>query len=85
MGMSQRLREERRPSETRAERAAPVRDGEERYDRPLETRLQAMRDLLARVRPGSHAEALHALRAAFPGSSLSERVAVLTSDPRRSH
>ena len=48
-----------------------------RYDRTLEIRLTAMRALLERVRPGSDAEALHALRAAFPGSSLSERVAVL--------
>ena len=48
-----------------------------RYDQALEIRLMAMRALLERVRPGSDAEALHALRAAFPGSSLAERVAVL--------
>ena len=48
-----------------------------RYDAALEDRLAAMRALLVRVRPGSDAEALHVLRAAFPGSSLSERVAVL--------
>ncbi len=52
-----------------------------RYDPVLEIRLEAMRALLARIRPGSDAEALRALRAAFPGSSLPERVAVLGHDP----
>jgi hypothetical protein len=51
-----------------------------RYDQALEIRLMAMRALLQRVRPGSDAEALHALRAAFPGSSLAERVSVLSGE-----
>lgn len=81
--MQSQLREIRPPAD-RGDAAAVARassaPGGDRYDRTLEDRLKAMRALLARVRPGSDAEALHALRAAFPGSSLSERVAVLGRD-----
>ncbi len=51
------------------------------HARVLEARLADMRDLLARMRPTSDAEALQALRAAFPGTSLSDRVAVLSGRP----
>ncbi len=44
----------------------------------FELRLAEMRAHLARTRPTSDAEALQMLRAAFPGTSLSDRVAVLT-------
>ncbi len=50
---------------------------ERAYDPALEARLTAMRGFLARMRPGSDSEALRALRAAFPETSLTERVAVL--------
>jgi hypothetical protein len=41
-----------------------------------------MRSLLARMSPASDAEALKALRDAFPQSSLAERVAVLAGGMR---
>lgn len=48
----------------------------------LDARIAEMRSLLARMRPGSDAEALKALRDAFPQSSLAERVAVLAGGAR---
>lgn len=76
--MSRQLREQPSPPADRPESAISSVSG--RYDQELEIRLMAMRALLQRVRPGSHAEALHALRAAFPGSSLAERVSVLSGE-----
>jgi hypothetical protein len=76
--MSRPLREPPNPSGNRPE--TDISSGLGRYDQALEIRLSAMRALLARVRPRSHAEALHALRAAFPGSSLAERVSVLSGE-----
>lgn len=49
------------------------------YTTTLDVRFSDMRALLARVRPSTDAEALRALRTAFPGTSLSDRVAALTS------
>lgn len=48
------------------------------YAPALEERITAMREMLDHLRPGSDAEALGLLRAAFPEVSLAERVAVLT-------
>lgn len=44
----------------------------------LEGCVPQMQALLARVRPSSDAEALRALRTAFPSASLADRVAVLS-------
>ncbi|TBW40880.1 hypothetical protein EYW49_01635 [Siculibacillus lacustris] len=44
----------------------------------LESRIVAMRALLGRMRPQSDAEALQALRSAFPDASLADRVAALS-------
>ena len=79
--MSRQLREQTNPAEGRPDSA--VSSEVDRYDQALEIRLMAMRALLLRVRPGSDAEALHALRAAFPGSSLAERVAVLSGEAEK--
>ncbi len=76
--MSRPLREHPNPTTDRPETDISSVFGD--YDQALEIRLMAMRALLQRVRPGSDAEALHALRAAFPGSSLAERVSVLSSE-----
>ena len=80
--MSQQLRKQPSPTMTRPESDIPSVFGG--YDQALEIRLMAMRALLQRVRPGSDAEALHALRAAFPGSSLAERVSVLSGEAESS-
>ncbi len=47
------------------------------YSATLEERLVEMRAHLARMRPESDAEALQALRAAFPETTLSARVAAI--------
>lgn len=56
----------------------PPQSGRRSYDPVLEDRVAAMHAMLTRMRPGSDAEALRALRDAFPEASLSERVAVLS-------
>lgn len=56
----------------------PPQSGRRSYDPILEDRVAAMHAMLTRMRPGSDAEALRALRDAFPEASLSERVAVLS-------
>lgn len=56
----------------------PPRHDPSPHARVVEARLADMRALLVRMRPTSDAEALQALRAAFPGTSLSDRVAVLS-------
>jgi len=56
----------------------PPQSGRRSYDPALEDRVAAMHAMLTRTRPGSDAEALKALRDAFPEASLSERVAVLS-------
>ena len=43
----------------------------------IDGRIAAMRLILKMARPGSHAEALRALREAFPDASLAERVQAL--------
>lgn len=45
----------------------------------VEKRVQEMRALLSRVRPSSDAEALQALRTAFPEASLAARVAAMAA------
>jgi len=45
----------------------------------VETRIAEMRALLARMRPASDAEALQALRTAFPEAALSMRVAAIAA------
>jgi hypothetical protein len=45
-----------------------------RFSSALEERMAAMRELLGRTRPETDAEALQTLRAAFPRSSLADRV-----------
>lgn len=47
------------------------------YSPTLEARLAEMRAHLARMRPGSDAEALQALRTAFPETTLAARVAAI--------
>ncbi len=49
----------------------------------IDSRIGEMRAHLARMRPASDAEALKALRHAFPNASLAQRVAAMTSDSRR--
>lgn len=44
------------------------------FSQALEERMRAMHELLGRMRPETDAEALHALRNAFPASSLADRV-----------
>ncbi|MDK9696215.1 MAG: hypothetical protein OEL76_07485 [Siculibacillus sp.] len=81
--MSRRLRNAQKKNESDP---PPDRGSETpavRYVASLEARIAAMREALAHMRPGSDAEALGVLRAAFPGSSLSERVAALTGEPTR--
>jgi hypothetical protein len=46
---------------------------------PVEARVAEMRALLARMRPASDAEALQALRNAFPEVALSTRVAAIAA------
>lgn len=53
----------------------------DRYNEVVEDRLAEMRALLARMGPASNAEALRALRAAFPETSLSTRVAAISRRP----
>lgn len=43
----------------------------------LDARIRDMRRVVQLARPGSHAEALRALREAFPETTLAERVAAL--------
>ncbi|MDR3496102.1 MAG: hypothetical protein P4L82_16005 [Ancalomicrobiaceae bacterium] len=45
---------------------------------PVESGIAEMRDLLTRMQPASDAEALQALRRAFPASPLAARVAAVT-------
>ena len=47
------------------------------YLTPMEARIEEMRALLAQMRPESDAEALQALRTAFPEASLAARVAAI--------
>lgn len=61
---------------------APPPAGERGWNPVLEDRLAAMRAMLATMRPGSDAEALRALRTAFPETSLAERVAVMAGEAR---
>ena len=61
---------------------APPPAGERGWNPILEDRVAAMRAMLASIRPGSDAEALKALRAAFPETTLAERVAVLAGEAR---
>ncbi len=49
------------------------------FSATVESRLSEMRALLARMQPSSDAEALQALRAAFPEASLSTRVAAIAA------
>ena len=49
------------------------------HARVIDARLVEMRALLARMRPASDAEALRALRSAFPETSLATRVAAISS------
>ena len=79
--MQRQLRDRREAGET-GTRAVSASATDGRYDPALELRLEAMRALLTRLQPGSDAEALQALRAAFPGSSLTERVAVLAGEAK---
>jgi len=46
-------------------------------DAPITTTMNRMRRLLKTVRPATDAEALRMLRAAFPQTSLGERIAAL--------
>ena len=48
-------------------------------DRELESGLAEMRAHLERLHPSTYAEALQALRAAFPGTPLSSRVAAINA------
>lgn len=66
-------RQERRKLDTTCDEPPPA----VAYAPALETRLTAMRALVARLEPGSDAEALRLLRAAFPETSLAERVTAL--------
>lgn len=63
------------------EQSRPDPDAEVRAARgALDARIAAMRRVLELARPGSHAEALRALRDAFPDAALSERIAALERD-----
>lgn len=60
----------------------PPSSSERGWNPLIEDRVAGMRAMLATMRPGSDAEALRALRAAFPEATLAERVAVLAGETR---
>lgn len=79
--MSQRPQRIRGDDEDRPPPTTGIAGSEPRYDAALEGRIATMREALRQMRPGSDAEALRILRAAFPSSTLSERVAALAAQP----
>ncbi len=65
----------------RANGESPPGHDPDHYSEEVEARVAEMRALLTRVAPSSSAEALRALRAAFPETSLSTRVAAISHRP----
>lgn len=66
------------PALRRATGESPPGHDPNDYSEAVEARMAAMRALLEEMRPASDAEALRALRAAFPETSLAARVAAIS-------
>ena len=66
------------PALLRATGESPPGHDPNDYSEAVEARMAAMRALLEEMRPASDAEALRALRAAFPETSLAARVAAIS-------
>lgn len=66
------------PAPRRATGESPPGHDPNDYSEAVEARMAAMRALLEEMRPASDAEALRALRTAFPETSLAARVAAIS-------